>query len=295
MQALTEPSIDFTYATATQSRFRRSTVRAVERLTGQRRLRRLYLDYVGSQEPGDFFDMAVDRLKLDVAFDDVALERVPTSGPVIFVSNHPYGVIDGVVLTWLARKVRPDVRVMANSVLCQAPQAADNLLPVDFAKTREALDTNVATRKKALGLLKSGGAVGLFPGGGVAASEKPFFGPAVDPRWHSFLAKLVLQSQACVVPVYFSGQNSRLFQIASHLNYTMRLALFFRETSRMIGSTLPVEIGQPISNAALRNLGDKDDIVRFLRNRTYALAPRGKRANDDLWEREFTYPARLKI
>ena len=74
------------------------------------------------------------------------------TGPVLFISNHPYGVLDGITLTWLATKVRPDTKVLANDVLCQAPEAAANLLPVAFAPTREARETNVNSRIAGAGL-----------------------------------------------------------------------------------------------------------------------------------------------
>ena len=72
----------------------------------------------------------------------------------------------------------------------------------------------------------------------MATSQKALTGVALDPAWHPFIAKLIVNTRATVVPVYFAGQNSRLFQIASHLNYTARLALLFRETARRIGSRI---------------------------------------------------------
>lgn len=291
-------TIDFTYATNEQGPVRRHVVKLVESLTGQRRLRRLYLDYSGDPVKADFFDTAIERLELDVRYKSTKLRAAPSNGPLIFIANHPYGVADGVILTWLLRKVRPDAKVMANHVLCQAPEAADALLPVDFNGDRVARATNVRTRKAALATLMDGGAIGIFPAGGVAASERPFTGPAVDPQWHKFLAKLVLKSGATVVPLHFSGQNSRLFQIASHYNYTMRLALFFRETHRLMSKPIRVSIGEPISPTTLSSFDDRKALVAYLRERTYALAPRAARQAwnvENIWEREFAYPDRLKM
>ncbi|MEN0041192.1 MAG: lysophospholipid acyltransferase family protein [Pseudomonadota bacterium] len=297
MTDTTEP-IDFTYATDEQGVLRRNLVRGVESMTGQRRLRRLYMDYTGDPAKDDFFDTAIDRLELDVRYNASKLQAAPKTGPLIFIANHPYGVADGVVLTWLLRKVRADAKVMANHVLCQAPEAAGALLPVDFTGNRAAMETNVQTRKAALATLMDGGALGIFPAGGVAASQQPFGGPAVDPQWHKFLAKLVLKSGATVVPLYFCGQNSRLFQIASHYNYTVRLALFFRETHRLMGKPMDVAIGDPISPLTLSSFDDRKSLVAYLRERTYALAPRPRKSSwdvDNLWEREFVYPSRLKF
>lgn len=298
MQALIVTDINFTYSTACQSRFRRGIVRSIEALSGQRKLRRIYQDYIAKDGGKDFFDTAIEQLKFNILFDQIKLDSIPKNGPVLFIANHPFGVADGIIFTWLARQVRPDVKVMANHVLCQAPEASKHLLPVNFDGTRAAAAQNVQTRKQALASLQQGGAIGVFPGGGVAASETPLRGPAVDPQWHGFVAKLVQKSGATVVPLHFAGQNSRLFQIASHTSYTLRLALFFRETHRLIGRDIPVAIGKPIGPAELMGFKQKTDLLNFLRAQTYALAPAAPRASwnvENLWEKEFTYPAHLKM
>ncbi|MEM1038733.1 MAG: lysophospholipid acyltransferase family protein [Pseudomonadota bacterium] len=299
MDTAMDREISFTYSTASQRAGRRNFIKLVELCSGQKRLKKLYETYVrDNSRQEDFFDAAIDRLELNVEYDQERLAAVPRTGPVIFIANHPYGVADGIVLTWLAKRARPDVKVMANHVLCQAPEAGDNLLPVDFSGNKQALLTNIRTRKQALAALAQGGSVGIFPGGGVAASETPWRGPAVDPTWHTFLAKLVQQGKATVVPIYFDGQNSRLFQFASHTSYTLRLALFFRETHRLIGSKMRIAIGDPISPDELATIETRDDIVRYLRRRTYELAksfPMSKRRKHPAYDREFVYPSRLKI
>jgi putative hemolysin len=267
------PKVRFSYSTSDQPLIQRAVIQAIEKIGGQRRLKKLYDKHqVELRNGADFFETAVRILKLDVQYDREALTAVPREGPVVFIANHPYGVLDGITLTWLARRARPDVKVLANSVLCQAPEAAQCLLPVDFAPTREARETNVRSRRAAQEWLKQGHAIGIFPGGGVSTSEKPLKGPAVDLPWAPFTAKLIRMAQATVVPVYFVGQNSRLFQLASHLSLTLRLSLVFRETARRIGSVLRLRIGAPVQYATMAGIEDRDDLVLALRKLTFALA-----------------------
>ena len=54
----------------------------------------------------DFWQAAVRSLELDVRYDPHALAAVPKTGPVVFVANHPYGVLDGIVISWLVSKVQ---------------------------------------------------------------------------------------------------------------------------------------------------------------------------------------------
>lgn len=297
-QTANQRSIEFTYSTANDSIARRTIIRLIEAIGGQRRLKKLYLQFVdGDTERKDFFNAAMELLDLRINFDESILEHVPKTGPVVFIANHPYGVLDGIALTWLARKVRPDIKVMANHVLCQAPDAQENLLPVDFSGTRDALNVNIETRSEAIRALKNGGAIGIFPAGGVAVSEKPHKGPALDTPWHPFAAKMIKTTQATVVPVYFSGQNSRLFQLASHMSYTLRLALFFFETARRIGSEFDLAVGMPIRPEEISHFQDRADLNRYLRMKTYELASQLKepKVGYPRHDAEFSFPKRLKI
>lgn len=269
-------SVRFSYSTADQPLIQRAVIQAIEKIGGQRKLKKLYEEHQESVKGGEnFFDAAVRLLRVDVQFDSTAIGLTPKSGPVVFISNHPYGVLDGIILTWLALKVRPDTKVLANSVLCQAPDARENLLPVDFAETREARETNVKSRLAAQAWLQQGHAIGIFPGGGVSTTERPLKGPAVDLPWAPFTAKLIRPSRATVVPVYFVGQNSRLFQLASHLSLTLRLSLVFRETARRIGSSLKVRVGRPIPFDEIAHVEDRAALVQELRKRTFDLAEQG--------------------
>ena len=268
-----QKKVRFSYSTADQPVLQRAVIQAIEKIGGQRKLKKLYSQHQRNVKGGEnFFDSAMRLLRMRVEFDEAALARTPATGPVIFIANHPYGVLDGITLTWLATKVRPDTKVLANDVLCQAPEAAANLLPVAFAPTREARETNVRSRLEAQAWLREGHAIGIFPGGGVSTSEKPLRGPAVDLPWAPFTAKLLRASKATVVPVFFVGQNSRLFQLASHLSLTLRLSLVFRETARRIGSRLKVRVGEPIPFEEIAHIEDRTELVRELRKRTFALA-----------------------
>lgn len=290
---LAPKKVRFSYSTADQPALQRAVIQAIERIGGQRKLKKLYFQHQKSVKGGEnFFDAAIRLMRMKVEFDEAALARTPATGPVLFIANHPYGVLDGITLTWLATKIRPDTKVLANDVLCQAPEAANNLLPVAFAPTREARETNVNSRLQAQSWLKEGHAIGIFPGGGVSTSEKPLKGPAVDLPWAPFTAKLLRMSKATVVPVFFVGQNSRLFQLASHLSLTLRLSLVFRETARRIGSRLKVRVGAPIPFEDIAHIEDRGQLVMELRKRTFGLArPEDiKGSNLDLHLRE----ARIK-
>ena len=277
MSADSQP--DLSYAAYFDDPLKKRLVRAVERLSGQPRIKRLYEQYRADLADNvPFFDAAIRLLDLDVQFSASRHAAIPRTGPLVIVANHPFGVLDGLVISWLTSLRRPDFKVLTNSVLDGVPEARPYLLRVDFSGTREAIEANVAMRKAALDHIRQGGCVIVFPSGGVATTPRPFDRTAVDDEWKPFTAKLITQGKAHVTPVYFEGQNSRLFQLASHLSMELRLALVFREVRRRMGTSLPVEIGETLSPDQLAAVGKRKGLMDYLREQTYQLAGARKHA-----------------
>jgi putative hemolysin len=264
----------FSYATASDPPLKRGIIRLVEKATGQPKLKKMYIHNQRFPRPDEsFWQAAVRSLALDVRYDQDALAAIPKTGPVVVVANHPYGVLDGIVISWLVSKVRSDFLVLTNAVLMRAPEIQGFILPIDFSETDEAQRTNLTTRAAARAQLERGGAVVVFPAGAVStAPDKLGLKPAVDARWQPFVSQLIQRSKAVVVPIWFGGQNSRLFQIASHLSYTLRISLIFHEVRSRIGTSLPVAIGAPIPFAAIGEVKDRQALADDLRARVYALA-----------------------
>ncbi len=265
---------NFSYADETMPRMTRGLIRLVEAATGQRRLRRLYLaNRRHGVEGENFFAAAVRSLAVDVQFDVAALNRIPKVGPVVVVANHPYGVLDGIVISWLIHQVRSDFLVLTNAVLLRAPELAGFVLPVDFSRTEVALRTNLASRATARQHLDRGGCVVVFPAGAIStAPDRLGRQRAVDGPWQPFTAQLIQRSRATVVPVCFEGQNSRLFQIASHVSPMLRLSLIFHEVRSRIGTAMPVAIGEPRLYDDLPPIRDRQLLADYLRALTYGLA-----------------------
>jgi len=162
---------------------------------------------------------------------------------------------------------------MTHSILYQAPEVRRHIIPIDFSGSEEALASNLNSRREARKLLAEGGTLIVFPAGGVATS-KSFRGPAVDRPWGTFTAKMALQTEADVLPVFFSGQNSRLYQMAAKLHQTLKLSLLFHEVSNKIGRRVQVTIGDIIPNQRLRSIGDRHAITEYLKATTHRLKPR---------------------
>jgi putative hemolysin len=128
------------------------------------------------------------------------------------------------------------------------------------------------TRHEAVRLLKEGVTIIVFPAGGVATARKGF-GRAEDLPWKIFPAKLIQAAKASVIPVYFEGQNGRLFHLASKLSMTLRISLLIREFRRLSGSTITSHIGNVISWEALSGGADRKDLLSRLYSAVFSMAP----------------------
>ncbi|SPJ22379.1 hypothetical protein PAA8504_00171 [Palleronia abyssalis] len=265
---------DITYATSASTRGGRTVIRWVENATGRISLIRRARGYDLEVGQGrDFWQVMVDRYGLTPDVVGGSLDLIPKTGPLIVVSNHPYGILDGLMMGHILSIARGDFRILAHRVFRRAQELNRIILPISFDGTKEAQQQNIETRKDALAYLAQGGAIGVFPGGTVSTAPKPF-GQAFDPVWRGFTAKMIAKSGATVVPIYFHGSNSRVFQMASHLHSTLRLALLIKEFRGRVDAPVRITVGTPVPPSELKaRAGDSRALMDFLRATTYALSP----------------------
>ncbi|MBY8975552.1 lysophospholipid acyltransferase family protein [Rhodobacteraceae bacterium NNCM2] len=265
---------EISYSFSARSRAGKAVIRSIENLTGRPRLLRMALGYENEVQAGrDFWEVMQERYRIDLRLEGEGLANIPPEGPMVMVANHPYGILDGLAMGRILSAARRDFKIIAHVVFKKARDLDNIILPIDFGETKEAMAQNIETRKQALKYLAEGGAIGIFPGGTVSTSAKPF-SRAMDPHWKTFTARMIAKSKATVVPVYFDGSNSRLFQIASHLNQTLRVALLINEFDRMIKEPLSVTIGKPLPREEIdQRAGDPKALMDYLRRQTYQLNP----------------------
>ncbi|MFC7703489.1 lysophospholipid acyltransferase family protein [Plastorhodobacter daqingensis] len=265
---------DISYASSARTRGGRAVIRLVENATGRIDLIRRAEGYDRDVAAGRcFWQVLTDRYGLKLELAGGSLENIPAEGPLVVVANHPYGILDGLMMGRILSERRGDFRILANSVFRRAEALERVILPISFDDTRAAVQLNIETRAAAVAHLQSGGAMAVFPGGTVSTAIRPF-GRPMDPGWRSFTARMVARSGATVVPVFFAGHNSRLFQLASHLHQTLRLALLLKEFRARVDHPVRVVIGAPIPASDLHRFGpDAKAMMDFLRRRTYELSP----------------------
>jgi putative hemolysin len=257
------------YAQATDPWWKRTLIGLIEAAFGRTRLEKMYRQVRAMPLPAHAL-WAECRKILRITMN--LKGTVPLPGkPLVIVSNHPFGVVDGVLLCELAALISPDFKVLINAVLTRDSRVKKFFLPIDFSETREALRTNLSTKNEAAAFLKSGGVVLIFPSGGVATAT-PFWSDVHDLPWKPFVVKLIQEAEADVLPVFVEGRNSRLFQLASAIHLSLRLGLLLRETLNKQGKTIRVTLGQVIPFSTLETV-PRAKRLSWLQEQVLRLAP----------------------
>ncbi|WP_424833749.1 lysophospholipid acyltransferase family protein [Ruegeria sp.] len=278
---------DISYAYSAETKGGRMVIKLMENTTGRLRLIKRADGYEKDVANGrDFWSVMVERYGLSLDVAGGALSNIPKDGPLILIANHPYGILDGLMMGHILSRTRGDFRILAHRVFRKAEDLNRIILPISFDETKEAMKLNLETRKTALNYLGEGGAIGIFPGGTVSTGVKPFSHP-MDPGWRGFTARMVAKSNATVVPVFFDGHTSRLFQIASHLHSTLRMGLLIKEFKKRVDTPVKVVVGEPIGRDVLDPLAkDTRKMMDFLRKATYELSPKPLKSYDYGYEFE---------
>jgi putative hemolysin len=255
--------------------WKRWTMRAIENVSGRRRLLPIYHRWrasVAAEGPrmmGALLDMIGTKLDVQAPAWPIS---VPPEVPLVIVANHPFGIGDGIAVLALAEELGRPYRILINSDFMKLPEIRPYALPIDFSASREAIATNLKSRNDARRLLKAGVTIVVFPAGGVATAEEPA-GKAEELPWKAFTARLIQQAQAAVLPVYFEGQNSPLFHLISRYSLMLRLSLLVSEFRHFVGATIKVHVGAMVPFGELAGRADRGALTAELYALVHRLAP----------------------
>ncbi|MEM7472388.1 MAG: lysophospholipid acyltransferase family protein [Pseudomonadota bacterium] len=270
---------NLSYANTFTNPLKRWAIQVLELFTGKLHL--LYLirkfERGGVKFGQGFWADALKVMGIDLRTPQEQLNRIPKTGPVIIVANHPHGLVDGMVLAETVGRIRTDYKILTRSLLTGVNAIDQFMIPVPFPHEEDALQQNLEMRRKAMEHLKEGGVIVLFPSGVVAASET-WFGPAIEKEWNPFTAKMIQRSGASVVPIFFPGRNSRAYQIANQISATLRQGLLIYEVRHALYKPQAPVVGEPFDPEEIKQWASNPrGFVAWLREETLALAAQAKK------------------
>ncbi|AJE45336.1 lysophospholipid acyltransferase family protein [Celeribacter indicus] len=251
-------------------------IRSIEWVTGKlpllRRIRRF--ERMGTPMGQPFFHQALEVMGVEVRTPAEQIAKIPAEGPLVVVANHPHGLVDGLVMADLIGRVRTDYKILTRSLLTGIREIDPFMLPVPFPHEPDSHRQSIKMRNEAMDQLRAGGVIILFPAGAVASSET-WFGPVKEKPWNPFTAKMVLKSGATVLPIYFPGRNTRLYQIADKISPSVRQGLLLHEIAKALDKPQSPIIGDPLTPQDLAPWqANTREFMDWMRTHTLALGGR---------------------
>ncbi len=258
------------------------------------RLNALYHHVSHISTPQAFLDASLRLLNIQVRVAPEDRVRIPVTGPLVVIANHPFGVIEGMILAHVLYGVRGDVKVMTNYLLAQVPQTQGMCIFVDPFDTSQSAQANIRGLKEALTCLRQGQVLVVFPAGEVSHIDIRT-GQVTDPAWNENVARLMRRSGAAVLPAYIHGNNSLFFHLAGLVHPRLRTALLPRELLNKQNRAVEVRFGSPLSARHLQSFATDAELTAYLRQRTYALASRETPSIKPLRSPQFQLPLPGKV
>jgi putative hemolysin len=201
--------------------------------------------------------------------------RIPASGPALIVANHPFGLLEGLILVDMLERVRPDFRIVANGLLATTPALHERVFFVNPFENAS-VTQNCRGLRASLDWLRHGGMLVMFPAGEVSHLNWRE-APVTDPKWNSASARLACKIGCCTVPLFFEGANSLPFQMLGAIHPGLRTLNLAHELVKKRKHTVKVRVGTAIPASVLKSHGDAESATGYLRARTYLLLNRPTR------------------
>ncbi len=248
--------------------------RLVETLTGLRKLDALVANAERAASPAGIFGRALDAAGIStiIAPDDLA--RVPRTGPLIVVANHPTGFAEGLGVPALIEAVRGDGMALAHGWFRRWPSLAARMFLVDPQARGDDRASNAQGIRSAARWLRNGGSLTMFPAAEVARPARPWTKPEELP-WHSGLAHLVRMSRATVVPVHVTGRTGWAHRLLSAIHPRLGVLALAHELISRRGQSLTVRVGLPIPVEQVLAEGSPDAVAARCRAAVMELTKAG--------------------
>ena len=243
--------------------------KALKKIFGFSYLKKVYKkNYSDPELHNNFWKKTLEILRIEHILKNA--ERIPKQGPCIIVSNHPFGILDGLIICSEVARLRKDYRVLINEELTAIDHIRNYLFPLRLDTSKDAVKINVKSKNDAIEFINEGGLVVIFPSGEVATSER-LFKRAMEKEWKPMIGSITRKVTCKILPVYCHGQNSFLFQLTGIINYKLRRILFARELINKSNKKFNAECGVLLDSQFFHKL-ENSQIAKNLRSETLKIA-----------------------
>ena len=249
---------------------------SAERVLALHKIKAHYKAISPSEDPSLFAHKALRELQINYILHENDISSIPSKGPALVVANHPFGGIDGLILTSVIHSVRKDFKILANFFLGAIPDLRPLFFLVDPFDTKSSISKNISAINRSVRWVREGHMLIVFPAGEVSHFSIRSL-RVEDPKWSDTISRLVHLTKSPVLPVYFHGRNSILFQLAGFVHPRVRTVLLPRELLKKRTSDIELKVGRLIPYKRLSSIKEPARLTEYLRFRTYLLGKAFKR------------------
>ena len=204
-----------------------------------------------------------------VSYSIEGLDRLDPKGRYLFVSNHPFGGMDGMMLADKLIEHFGDARVVVNDLLMHLEPLRPLWIPVNKHGSQ-----NSAYARKFDEEFFGERPILTFPAG---LCSRTVNGRVTDPEWKISFLKKAYASQRKIVPVFVEGRLSNFFYRVYHLRkalgmkFNIEMLWLPDEMFSQKGRHFRIVVGDPITVAELQPCGSLREQVEEVRKKVYSL------------------------
>ena len=201
------------------------------------------LEKSGNKTGYDFVCAVIEDFNITTTYHGT--ENLPEKGRFIFVSNHPMGGFDGMLLIKMIYEKYGDTKSISNDILMNIKNINSLFLPINKHGSQ-----STETAENFDKVMKSGSQILTFPAGLVSRKRK---GIIRDVEWKKSFVNKAVQYERDVIPVFVSGRCTNFFYTLANLRKFIgiksNIEMFFLadETYRHKNEHVDITIGPPVS------------------------------------------------
>jgi len=248
----------------------------LDRVLGVNKLNAIYhKQKLSGLDKQNFCQQLLAGLGVTVLDGDKVVEKIPQTGKCIVVCNHPYGMVEGVIIAQLLSSYRSDTKVMANIALKTFKEMNGCFIFANPLKPSAAINT--VAIKQCYQHVENEGLLAIFPAGRVSyyQNDQKIIS---DGQWNRLVIKIAEKTQAPILPIFISGTNSTLFHRLGRVYYRFRLLMLAHEMFKLQGHKITLSANNLITAKQLKTFDtvtQKNALVRlqcYLNDKNYFTA-----------------------
>lgn len=239
----------------------------LDRLLGIKKLNSLYIEQnFSGLDKQDFSEKLLRALGVSTLSADKILKKIPKTGKCIIVCNHPYGMVEGVIIANLITNYRSDTKVMANIALKVFTEINDYFIFANPLKPQATINSTAI--KQCYRHVKNDGLLVIFPAGRVSfyQSELEII---TDGHWNRLAVNIANKAQSSILPLFISGTNSSLFHRLGRVYYRFRLLMLAREMFKLKNHQITLSANNLITPKQLALFSNSEIKNKVLRLQCY--------------------------